>query len=123
MIESLYSKYPVMFSEKSLSSADSCMHWGVQCGNGWYQLLDILFGEITGYLKYNIQCAPVILTEVKEKFGSLRVRYRGGDANIKGMVDMAIKMSSTICEVCGTNQDVIRDEFHQTICNKCLKGK
>ena len=111
--------YPVMFSEKGMSPQDSSMHWGIQCGKGWHPLLERLIGAIDGHLKYNPDVAPVIVTEIKEKFGTLRFRYRGGDDKIKGMVWMVELLSGTICETCGSNYEVTRDDFNRTVCKNC----
>jgi hypothetical protein len=43
----------------------------------------------------------VVATQVKEKFGTLRFYYEGGDETIHGMVSMAESMSSVMCETCG----------------------
>ena len=43
----------------------------------------------------------VTLDQVKEKFGTLRFYYTGGDDEISGMVRMADSMSGVTCEECG----------------------
>lgn len=43
----------------------------------------------------------VVASQVKEKFGTLRFYYDGGDERIRGMEIMAESMSSRVCEVCG----------------------
>ena len=43
----------------------------------------------------------VTLDQVKEKFGTLRFYYTGGDEYISGMVTMAEAMSGVTCEECG----------------------
>jgi hypothetical protein len=43
----------------------------------------------------------VVATQVKEKFGTLRFYYGGGDDVIHGMAGMAESMSGCTCEVCG----------------------
>lgn len=44
----------------------------------------------------------VVASQVKEKFGTLRFYYTGGDDIIDGMVRMAEAMSSVTCDVCGS---------------------
>jgi hypothetical protein len=44
----------------------------------------------------------VVVTQVKEKFGTLRFYYNGGDDYIRGLVSMAEAMSATTCEECGS---------------------
>jgi len=43
----------------------------------------------------------VVATQVKEKFGTLRFYYNGGDEVIDGMVRMAEALSGVTCEECG----------------------
>ena len=43
----------------------------------------------------------VTLDQVKEKFGTLRFYYSGGDDYIRGLVSMAESMSGVTCETCG----------------------
>ena len=43
----------------------------------------------------------VTVNQVKEKFGTLRFYYSGGDAYIDGLVAMAESMSEVTCEECG----------------------
>ena len=43
----------------------------------------------------------VTLDQVKEKFGTLRFYYSGGDDYISGLVSMAESMSAITCETCG----------------------
>lgn len=43
----------------------------------------------------------VVATQVKEKFGTLRFYYFGGDQYISGLEAMAESMTARICEECG----------------------
>ena len=112
---------------------ETAMCWGFECGDGWYNILDMLCGNIQSYIEniqYDVDWATgwnarvesdepwpyqalrekrpipdpieVVATQVKEKFGTLRFYYVGGDAYIKGLVSMAEAMSSVTCEVCGS---------------------
>lgn len=42
-----------------------------------------------------------VAEQVKEKFGTLRFYYSGGNEYTSGVANMAEAMSSSICEVCG----------------------
>ncbi len=44
----------------------------------------------------------VVATQIKEKFGTLRFYYSGGDEYIRGLESMAESMSARICEDCGS---------------------
>lgn len=46
-------------------------------------------------------CPQVVADQIKEKFGTLRFYYHGGDDKVDGMVQMAESMSAVTCEKCG----------------------
>jgi hypothetical protein len=64
----------------------------------------------------------VVLDQVKEKFGTLRFYYTGGDDTINGMVLMAESMSGVTCEECGNQAGTNWPEaggWVRTICESC----
>ena len=69
LVDKLAEKYPKLFQEYGKPPSESCMAWGCECGNGWYNILDDLFNQLSKY-------DDIILTQVKEKFGTLRFYYR-----------------------------------------------
>ncbi len=108
----LCEKYPKMMVNRNKPMMETCMCWGFECGDGWFNILDQLMGNIQhhidwnnknfekGYTQYK-QVPQVTLDQVKEKFGTLRFYYTGGDDVIDGMVRMAESMSGITCEECG----------------------
>jgi hypothetical protein len=108
----LCEKYPKMMVNRDKSMMETCMCWGFECGDGWFTILDQLMSNIQhhidwnnknfekGYKQYK-QVPQVTLDQVKEKFGTLRFYYQGGDDEISGMVRMAESMSAVTCEQCG----------------------
>jgi hypothetical protein len=61
----------------------------------------------------------VTLDQVKEKFGTLRFYYTGGDEYISGMVTMAEAMSGTTCESCGNPGERTGGGWIKTVCEPC----
>ena len=51
--EQLFKKYPEIFFEKDLSMKETCMCWGIECGDGWYNIIDTLCRLIDNDLKQN----------------------------------------------------------------------
>lgn len=49
----LFEKYPKIFRQKDLPINCTAMCWGIDCGNGWYWLIDNLCGCIQNYLDSN----------------------------------------------------------------------
>lgn len=126
----LYEKYPEIFKNHTKSMQESCMCWGCSCGDGWILLLDRLCSQIQSHIKNQhkevemyekwemkdiLEGKPTIprpewakekipqvhFEQVKEKFGALRIYIRGGDDEIRHMIDFVESLSRSICEDCG----------------------
>jgi len=140
--QKLYEKYPKIFAQKDLSITQTCMCWGVECGDGWYWLIDRLCSSIQNYCdnrneevrirnedrKDGARLHPteeemrVEASQVKEKFGRLRFYINSSDDMVYGMIHLAEDMSYNICEECGSTEDVKQTKgWITTLCSKCMK--
>jgi hypothetical protein len=168
----LCEKYPKMMINRNKDMKETCMCWGFECGDGWYNILNLLMDNIQHHIdwkekqrkwaiEYNEMAAQakagnfdlfeeansitdeefknkrlaeiiagdfrqvpesipqVTLDQVKEKFGTLRFYYTGGDEYISGMVTMAEAMSGTTCESCGNPGKQTNGGWIKTICEPC----
>ena len=174
----LCEKYPKMMVNRNKDMKETCMCWGFDCGEGWYNILNQLMGNIQHHIdwkekqhnwavKYNEmaqagkngnaelfadlvakeyadnptidaeyikkRCEEMIknplrdvpdlipqvtLDQVKEKFGTLRFYYSGGDDYISGLVSMAESMSAVTCEECGKPGTQTQGGWIKTVCTK-----
>ena len=143
----LCEKYPKMMVNRNKSMIETCMCWGFECGDGWFNILDQLMSNIQHHIDwkekqqnsaitFNSKVKPeefrevpelipqVTLDQVKEKFGTLRFYYTGGDEYIRGMVTMAESMSGTTCETCGNVGKFRGKSWFYTSCDEHnLKGE
>ena len=55
---------------------------------------------------------------MKEKYGTLRFYYDGGDDYIAGIVHMAENMSARTCETCGAPGKIRRGGWIRTLCDE-----
>lgn len=94
----LYAAFPHLYSEHVLSSAESGMHWGFQCGDGWFDLLWKLSETITTHASE--VGIDLVASVVKEKFGGLRFRIRQDDAVIAALIHEVEHASHWICQAC-----------------------
>jgi hypothetical protein len=121
--ELLCKKYPKMMVNRYKDMKETCMCWGFECGDGWFPILDQLMGNIQHHIDWKNRTeevvAQVTLDQVKEKFGTLRFYYTGGDDTISGMVRMAESMSSVICEGCSSPATTHGPGWIRTICQSC----
>jgi len=116
----LCAKYPKIFPDRHSPMSETCMCWGFECGDGWYDLLDKLCACIQSYIDANHENDPtkqVLAAQVKEKFGTLRFYYRGGDELIAGMVWFAEYFSYSVCEVCGDPGRIRRTGWISVLCD------
>lgn len=65
------------------------------------ELVDRAMTRANPYRDVPDACHQVVVTQVKEKYGTLRFYYSGGDEYISGLVNMAESMSECTCEQCG----------------------
>ena len=171
--KNFYEKYPKMC--RDAHPMEPFPMFGIECGEGWYNILDNLCGNIQQHidwrrkkralaLKYNRalnraikgdtrglvyfysfgkepneqahtitmkECInpvfrkvpdsvhQVVIEQIKEKFGTLRFYYRGGDDYISGLVAMAESMSGVTCEECGAPGEGNYNGWIRTICKPC----
>tara|TARA_A100001515_G_scaffold91598_1_gene73033 strand:+ start:3597 stop:3986 length:390 start_codon:yes stop_codon:yes gene_type:complete len=89
----LFEKYPKIFRQKDLSPQETCMCWGIACGDGWYDIIDTLCHQIQNYVDDN-KIPQVEALQVKSKWGTLRFYVYGGDQYVQGLISMAEAMTS-----------------------------
>ena len=119
--EALCAKYPDIFKDRYGDMRETAMCWGFP-GDGWYNIIDNLCATIKNR-EYNLKLnkkeyVPVVATQVKEKYGSLRFYYDGGDDYIDGAVAFAEYMSEMICEKCGKPGKLRGRSWMYTACDE-----
>lgn len=135
--DKLFEKYPQLFSNRTKSPMESCMSWGCEVGNGWYELLSSLCWRIFQHERNiadrlrirtkndvpnnqsDMDYVPVKFDQVKEKYGGLRVYFTGGDDYVEGVIRMAEEYSYKVCEVCGNSGKPNKDGWITTLCDSC----
>ncbi len=116
----LCKKYPKIFAERHLSEMQTCMCWGFSHADGWFNIIDQLCANIQNHIdwkeKQGHAIPQVVAEQVKEKFGTLRFYYRGGDDYIDGLVSMAESMTGVTCEECGAPGTTGGQGWIKTLC-------
>lgn len=122
--KALIDKYPALFRQVGLPATVSCMAWGIECGEGWYPIIDKLSAKLIEMYGDKIEYA-----QIKEKFGTMRVYVDLLDKDIKLMDVFDIiseyeAMSGIICERCG-NPASIRNirGWLSTLCDEHFKER
>ena len=89
--ENLFKDFPKLFKQKDLPKERTCMCWGIETPDEWYDIIYKLCLTIQNYIDWN-EAKQIEFTQVKEKFGSLRVYYNNQDRWIDGAIAMANSM-------------------------------
>ena len=107
----LYRKYPLFFRRprRIAESKYPLDHWGLECGSGWYLLLDDVASHFELYIA-DLEARGVRKAawprpkQIKEKFGTLHVYLRNSrdlPDYLRDAVNRAEHASATTCECCG----------------------
>ncbi len=123
-INELVEKYPIFFEHLKEEGNDilPAYMFGIECGEGWYDLLDKLMSHLSFNIKHN-RVPQINVTQIKEKFGGLCFYYDGGNDYARGMIRFAEAMSYGICEDCGSNHNVTKTKegWITCLCEKCME--
>jgi len=85
--------------------------WGIECGAGWADLI-IATCDILSHTP-----EPPTLTDVKEKFGTLRIYSRSVQSMDDQIIDAAETLSGRICERCGAPGERRPGGWISTLCD------
>jgi len=129
--ELLCEKYPKMMVNRNKHMTETTMCWGFECGDGWFNIINQLMSQIQHHVDWKQDrkerfnqgdgCVQVTLDQVKEKLGTLRFYYTGGDDHIRGLVTMAEAMSGVTCEKCGNAGHFRGKGWYYTSCEEHAK--
>jgi hypothetical protein len=130
--EELCRKFPKIFRDRTKSMQESCMHWGFEHGDGWYNIIESLCLNIQHHTdwkrkhstltdeEFDAEHQPVA-AQVKEKFGGLRFYMHNTDEWIDGAISLAESLSRRTCEVCGARGEQRGGGWIRTLCEEHSK--
>lgn len=148
--QKLIEKYPELFVQHNLPMTQTCLCWGLECGDGWFELIDLLCHQLMqpkkqaehtlevaqkldhsqrGYWtperleEQKAKLAAIVVpqfSQIKEKFGTLRIYMDHADETAYALVDFAEDLSGKICEECGNKgKNAPRPSWWKTLCEEC----
>jgi hypothetical protein len=133
----LFEEYLDLFSNKDKDIKTTCMAWGIECNNGWYDIIYDLCWMIKQHEtniadririrtknnqpndKSDLDYFLVKFDQIKEKYGGLRIYFSGGDEYVEGLISMAESFSYKICEQCGQRGKPNKGGWISTLCDNC----
>ncbi len=91
-----------------------------ECGKGWWPLIEKVAAAIDSFNAAHPD-SPVEVTQVKQKFGGLRIYHYNAPKDIRQLIDEVIEASWHTCEQCGSREGVTTniDGYRLTLCTKC----
>lgn len=119
--EKLCMRFPLLYADRHASMKTTCMCWGFECGDGWYELIK----NLSLKLERVIESLPADQREhyrasqVKEKFGSLRVYLTASTEEMEDCILEAEEESARTCEDCGAPGELRSGGWLRTLCDSC----
>ena len=81
--EALVARYPLIFKDRNGDMRTTLMCWGFECGDGWYNIIDVLCGKLSSeYLS-----AKSRYDFIKDKVGE-KLYGGSGDIITQGEIDL-----------------------------------
>jgi hypothetical protein len=117
----LLKKYPWL---KKTATGTSMNLFGMECGDGWYYLLDDLCFELDRIFTGNPELLEgFYVAQIKEKFGGLRFYVSFGTDEMDAVIDRFEEKSFKVCEDCGKKGKLVKVKgWYRTQCPKCHKA-
>jgi len=120
----LFEKYPDLFMEKDLPMDQTCMCWGIEVGDGWYDILDRLCEKIEGVFQEEPNLRGTFrAVQVKEKYGGLRFYTNYHHDKISEFIREAEIEADKTCEVCGAPGKPNDMGWISVMCDICREKK
>ena len=119
--EELQNKYKFL---KPTNIKEGLMLFGFEVENGWMKILEELFEKIQKELDCDKTIKYFKVTQVKEKFGGLRVYVSGSNDKIDKYIEVAEQKSYKTCESCGKSPATQnKNGWIVTLCKTCRKNR
>ena len=115
--------FPNLYRDRNESMMVTCMYWGFEHGDGWFQIIwdlsEALEKEILALPEdQRSQCRAM---QVKEKYGTLRYYMTSGTNKMYDLINEAELKSETTCEVCGSPGKIRGRGWVYTACDEHTK--
>ena len=94
-----------------------------ECGKGWWPMIEKVASAIDTFNTSN-QENPIEVSQIKQKFGGLRIYHYNAPEDIRQLIDEAIEASWHTCERCGATEGITTnlEGYRLTLCPDCRKG-
>ena len=136
--EELQELAPTFLQEMNCNELESCMAFGIECGDGWFVPLKN-FCEKAEALNRTMPDKVFVAKQIKEKFGEIRVyfglvekgkepwdasavRDEEKEKQFKELLDKLYEECDKKCEDCGAKGEMtVLNGWYRTLCKNCLE--
>ena len=114
--------YLFPFVKKGVEKKTTLALDGLAVEEGWYSCLSVAFGAIWSHVSKHPELRETFyITQVKEKFGTLRIYTHGSDEKINSIIRWVESASKKLCEFCGSHGAQKRPFcWVKTMCRRCM---
>jgi hypothetical protein len=116
----LLERCPKLYRQYSLPMTETCMCWGFDICNGWYDIIKELSIGIENLNDTIYTEEPVEAVQVKEKFGGLRFYVSRYDYDVETLIQKAELKADSTCEYCGKVGELRQTGWVKTMCDGCF---
>lgn len=96
--------------------------FGIECGDGWKEIIQPILDYVDNYNIDKSEEERITISQIKEKFGTLRVYVNNGTEELREIIRNAEHESSITCEFCGSKENIGHTlGWITTCCEKCIK--
>lgn len=120
--ERIINECPSLFASMHTGDGDHFypINFGFECGDGWADILVELCQKINAHLKTlpKEEAESFVVTQVKEKYGTLRFYVSYYNDVIEEFIVEAEKKSAQVCEQCGKTGSIRGHAWLYTACDE-----
>lgn len=136
--DKLVKDFPLLYADRYASVTQSCMPWGFDVGDGWFDIVYELSSKLENFIKnfksevcefcyYAPNECPCPefkplrpkAVQVKEKFGLLRFYMSHSSDEIDEYIRAAVAKSKVTCELCGAEGKLVGEVWLSVRCAPC----
>lgn len=120
--EQLCSECPNLYADRWADKMGTCMCWGFDTMNGWFQIiydLSLKLEALILAIPDEEERVKYRAMQVKEKFGTLRFYMTAETEEMDKLIDEAESASVKTCEYCGQPGSLRTKGWCFTLCDKC----
>ena len=124
--EKLCKDFPNLYRKRNCSPMESCMYFGFEHGDGWFQIIYDLSGKLEKLILQlpENEREQYYASQVKEKLGTLRFYMSTETDEMEEAIREAEDLTEKTCEWCSKEGELRNENYwYITLCDDCLQAR